>query len=503
MILLLTPLMWITLQFTPTRANTILLEVNNVDWTTDVEPGDTDVTLAISMSNLSNQTISSITGILTLKYPFYDHLDGDSNASALGIASSTYINVSQYKVFGGEPFSFLFSLDINPDAEIGNYSANLEVTCYFVNSTSGWEGETSSHQVRLIIPNREPVINAYYPSTAFVTLNVNETIDFSVQSIDPDNQSLTFQWILDNVIVSTGMNFTFTGLESNLGFNDLEVTVKDPLNMTDVNVWTINVIREYDTSLKMESQYVYAGYNNLLSFNLTNTVWKGSVDISLNVPDGIVIKGEESWKETNLTPGDTISLNTTIYAPLTFLGQVGGFSLTIDYTDYLGNNQVENIIQGVIIRGKVDIVTYDHTTHFSSLTKKLTFSANLLNKGTVSAFFVNVSLNEKEDLLLTLDSSSYLGELEKNDPVPFTVTAFLDRDPVEGENITVRAILYWTDDMQEEFSFDISFTLTIEGIITTGVVTSNDETNLFLGSVFTLAVLTVVGTTIYYTRKKK
>ncbi|MFW9997148.1 MAG: COG1361 S-layer family protein [Candidatus Odinarchaeota archaeon] len=485
-----------------TSADSASLIINNVDWTTTVEPGDTDSTLEISVSNLSNLTLSAITGTLVMSYPFSDHLDGDTNATAQGIASSAYINVSQYTVLSGEPFTLQFSLDIHPDAKIGAYPTDLEIAYHYVNSTGSWERDTGIFLVDLIIPNREPVIITSNPSSPFVSMYVDEQLEFSIQAIDPDNQSLAYKWLLDNIELSINSNYTFSATEDNLGYHILELIVRDPFNMTASTTWTVNVIRESSTTLNIKSNHMFAGYTSVIAFNLTNTVWKGTADITINVPDGIIITGLSSWKLIGLSPGDEVSLNTTLYAPLQLLGQVVGISLVISYTDYLGNDVVEDVIQGIIIRGSVNMVVYDLVTQFNPSNQKLTFNANLLNKGTVSALFVNVSLYQDPDLLLTLDSTSYIGELEENDPIPFTLSAYLNRDPVNGEIVMIHAVVSWTDDLKEELYKNITFILVIQLPTTITKTSGGDNFDLVIGSGFTLIVLVTAIVGFFYIRQR-
>jgi len=319
---------------------------------------------------------------------------------------------------------------------------------------------------------------------------------------------LTYKWTLDNAVVSTGDNYTlptsFTGNSSNLGYHSLEAEIRDPFNLTATTSWDIDLVKNSETDFMVDTQYIDAGFINEISFNITNTVWTGNVDITLSVPDSVVVYSDSTWSLTNITPGELVTQQATLYAPLDLLGSTGSVTLDIEYKDYLGNDQTESVSRSVIFRGKTTMIVYDEVSQYNSVTKRVTFSASVLNKGTVSAMFVNVSLYNNDYLTLSLDSASYIGELEQNDPVPFTVGAVLTGDITGLTTISVDVMLAWTDDLQIDHSVDITFDLSLTATSTTVTTPTGDiDPGALIGGAFVLIIVAVVAVGAFRVLRKK
>ncbi|MHA2294403.1 MAG: COG1361 S-layer family protein [Candidatus Hodarchaeales archaeon] len=498
----------------PVNAQSVNLRLDKIVWGTDfnspgtVEPGTEDTALSISITNLSNYTLSGIQGVLNLSYPFSDYGTGGYNTTDQGetLDDSFQRDVSIFHVLPGESLFFEFSISIDIDGDIGQYSADLEVSYLYNDTITLKTGTPVNYEINLIIANRAPSIDSSYPSETSLTIEENETIDFSIAKVsDPDNQQLTYKWILDNLDFpgATTNNFTFQGNSSNLGIHTLEAQIRDPENLTASVTWDIDVVKLSETNLTLVTQEIFAGYKSDLSFSVSNTLWKGTADVSLTIPEEFIAYGDITWTLTNLTPGETVMLSASLYAPIDLLGTTGSVTVDIVYTDYLGDSQSESVSQGIIIRGKIEMIVYDLTAQYNSATGRVSFSASLLNKGTLSAMFVNISLKSNPDLTPTLDSSSYIGELEQNDPVSFTVGAEL----LDGVKlpITVVAELSWTDDLQVDLSKDIAFTLLLSTTTTTQGTPGTIDPGTAIGGGFVLVVIagTVIGAMMIIRRRRK
>jgi PKD repeat protein len=80
----------------------------------------------------------------------------------------------------------------------------------------------------ILVPNvnRGPVISGFTPLTD-MTINETEKVDFNINAVDPDGDTLTFNYTLDSVKVSNIKSYTFqTGYES-AGTYAVNVTVSD------------------------------------------------------------------------------------------------------------------------------------------------------------------------------------------------------------------------------------------------------------------------------------
>ena len=78
-------------------------------------------------------------------------------------------------------------------------------------------------------PNNPPVAEFQNMSTSEVTITMNEgqTRNFSIIASDPDNDPLTFMWLLNSTIVSTTENFTFSPKYNESGHYNLTAVVSD------------------------------------------------------------------------------------------------------------------------------------------------------------------------------------------------------------------------------------------------------------------------------------
>jgi hypothetical protein len=70
--------------------------------------------------------------------------------------------------------------------------------------------EEASHEWRLTVinVNRAPTIDSFTPTETMLEVNQNDIIEFTHTSSDPDNDLLTYSWLLDGVEQWTGQNWT-------------------------------------------------------------------------------------------------------------------------------------------------------------------------------------------------------------------------------------------------------------------------------------------------------
>lgn len=79
-------------------------------------------------------------------------------------------------------------------------------------------------------PNQQPVLVSSLPVSGALTTLIGETYSFSVTASDPEGASLNYRWTLDGVeLPETGNSLEFTPTASDIGSQDLTVTVSDDL----------------------------------------------------------------------------------------------------------------------------------------------------------------------------------------------------------------------------------------------------------------------------------
>ncbi len=108
-------------------------------------------------------------------------------------------------------------------------------------------GATVAHTWTVTVSNvnRGPVLNSKTPSGSALTLNENQTREFSVNVTDPDGDAVTYAWTLNGTTIpgATGPSYNYTP-----GFEDfrllpwpLSVVVADPATASVGTGWNISV----------------------------------------------------------------------------------------------------------------------------------------------------------------------------------------------------------------------------------------------------------------------
>ena len=422
-----------------------------------VNPGDTNVPLTIYVKNNSSKSLVGVYGELSVTEPF-KHTENNNYTArtyATPIESSNVLAPTG-EVLPWGTFTLTYHLNINNTAKKGTYTCTLTIY-YTVNSSGTYtSGIPKTYSVAIIIYNRPPSIESYRPSDLNIVVYVNDSIDFFVKCSDPDNDTLSYEWTLDGETVATTNNYTYTPTEEDVGTHNLEFAVDDGELRTTMT-WTLTVNEVITTRVNVSSNYLFGGFETRINITVQNNAWDGTVQISFGIQSPLVIHGNSSWTFRSVVPDQELNVSVVVYAPQAAIGNTFTGTLTISYDDEYGNSYTENHNIGFVVRGHVSLVAYDWTImpNPASQGGKVSISATLLNKGTATAMFVNVSIRPNEILVLTQESSSYIGDVEENSPVPFTVAAYVKSD-VQNGTYPVTITVTYTDDLFEEHTFNIT-----------------------------------------------
>ncbi len=449
-------------------ATSVQFIVENVFWGTPpnnviiVNPGDINVPLTVIIRNNSSETLRGVLGELELYYPFTDYITESnvSKASGQPVESGDVFNQTGDILPSGS-FTLTFQLSIDDDAKKGIYYANL--TIYYNVKQNGVfvPGTPQLLRIEIRLPNRSPVIYSINPTAATVTVSVGQFVNFSCYASDPDEDNITYEWILDGDTVDYGQNYAFYATRENVGSHTLTVEVSDG-NLTTSNSWTIIVAINPTTTIYVSTNYLFGGYLNEVIMNITNDVWVGRVQINLAAPQYLVVIGNSSWIINNVKQNDTVTVNLVIFAPETLIGQTMQVNLAISYPDNFGNTYTENYAIGFVIRGKIVLKVYGLITspEKPSAGKKLSISGTILNVGNTKAMFTNVSIMPSPILDLDYESYSYIGDVDPNSPVPFTVTSFLKLGVSNG-TYTVNLLIEYTDGLYSAHEMIVNVQITV------------------------------------------
>jgi len=491
-------------------------EIENVVWGTpqnypiSVSPGDTNVPLTIFVRNLSNNTLRGVRGTLNLSYPFKDYVTESytAEATAQPVEQGNVLNQTGDILEMGS-FTLTFNLNIDPNATKGVYYYNLTLT-YFVSVGNVFvAGEPRVYLIPIRIYNRAPVIYSVNPTSGTVDVLIGETVNFTVNKCkDPDNDTLNYEWYFDgDLVLENSTTYIYTALEEDVGSHTLEFRASDG-NLTTSWTWAINVMREVKTTVKVSNQYVTVGLVNTINFTISNNIWHGRVDVSYTVPNPLVIYGNNSWTFYNITPDDIIVVTVSVYVPFGAYGNTFPTQIGLSYSDDYGNEYTETYSVGLVTRGYIRIVVYEKSVIPTPVKpgEKVAFSATILNKGNIGAIFTNVSIISNDILELTPESVTYIGDVDANSPVPFTVYAYVKSD-VNNGTYPILIKIYYEDDLFNGYSLNVTFLLTVLKVTNTENETQSTTIDLYEvlyrgGWTVIIGGIAVIVFAIVYSKKK-
>ena len=465
-----------------TYGETVAFRVEQVAWGTstanpiEVQPGDTNAPLTVDIRNLSDKTLKGVYGTLQLTEPFTDYLGGSYRANATGVPLQAGDILNQTgEIQPAGSFSFTFRLSIARNATPGYYDFPV-LTEYMIKSVNNtWpSGDPQTLQVRILLPNRSPTIDAFSPSAATLTVEVGNSLNFTVKCSDPDGDTITYEWELDAVLVSNTTEFTYTPVDDDVGSHTLALTVSDG-HLTSSQTWTITVTTASVTNFFVSSNYITAGFDNSLNITIKNNLWQGRVQAGLTVPQPLILRGNQSWTFDSMQPSGNVSVTPSIYAPVTAIGSTSTATLTVNYGDEHGLTYTDTYNVGLIVQGYVKLVVYDVLANPESVASgsEVTLTATALNTGNVIASFANASLESNDVLQLSRESSTYVGDIELNSQVPFTVVAKV-KSGVQNGTYPVTILLAYQDDQYRIHVLSISASILVA--TGTGVPQDSDGT---------------------------
>ncbi len=431
----------------------------------DVTPGDSDVPLTVYVRNLSNHTIKGIYATLHLEYPF-TNTTGGLEAAAVGEAvhpGEALQPVSVEEVPPATSFYMTFRLNIDQDAKAGSYTYPMTIE-YLTNQSGAFiVGEPKTLNVTIILPDRAPVIDSFTPMDGNPTVYVGDSLNFSVECHDPDGDLLTYRWILDGRVVSNVSWYLYAPSSDDVGTRTLELRVSDG-NLITSRTWSVQVERLKDVKIVISSNELVGGLDNQLNITITNNLWKGTVQITMDVPAQapLVIYGNNSWIFRSVEPNDSITITPVIFVPETSIGATYTITLAVSYNDEYGRSRTDTHEIGLIIRGFIRLIVYDVKIipQPASRASTITITATVLNRGNIPAKNLNITIQPNDVLTLSSMSRYYIDWVEPNSPEPVSVRAHVKSD-VESGTYRVTVKITYVDDAYREQRMSITLPLTI------------------------------------------
>ncbi|PID26726.1 MAG: hypothetical protein CR982_08795 [Candidatus Cloacimonadota bacterium] len=221
----------------------------------------------------------------------------------------------------GNPLTYIWLFDENIVSTsnsfnyVTNYNSsgnhNLKLTIddgYGSKSIVEYEWEISVANV-----NRPIVVNSVLPTDGGnLSINQNESINFSIDAYDPDGNDLSYSWLLNNVMVSSSSSYLFTTDQSSIDSYSVELIVSDGDGSLINKSWNINMI---ENSIVVNEVLPSSGGSY--------TIWESeSIDFSVDAfnPNGDPLEYE--W----ILEGEVVS-NDSSYQFTTTTNSSGNYSL--------------------------------------------------------------------------------------------------------------------------------------------------------------------------------
>jgi PKD repeat protein len=94
-----------------------------------------------------------------------------------------------------------------------------------------------------VLPNLAPKINSYQPSNLSQTLEVGQSLGFSITATDPENDPLHYSWFIDDVLFGELSSFTLTATAPLVGLHQVKGTVSDQVSGHDplLVTWQVEI----------------------------------------------------------------------------------------------------------------------------------------------------------------------------------------------------------------------------------------------------------------------
>ncbi|MEM0118581.1 MAG: hypothetical protein QXV32_09035 [Conexivisphaerales archaeon] len=480
-------------------------------------PGQLNVPIAVTLVYTGGCQLTWASFQVQLSKPF-------SSTSNTATITDYQVNIPSYS-----QFQLLYSVNIAENASLGIYQIPLTITYNtqnftgYVQSTSfsisllGSASITAVASSSLLLPATTNnlqlnVQNTGSGNASQVTVSLSQPVQgialtSSIQKIPqlPSNSSypITLQLYVSNSLSQQAVNLPLTityynqygSLESEqiiLGFYVAQSSYNPQLNYLSVSTLTPSITIGQKSLLMIE-------VNNTGSSTLFSPVF------SLNMPSGFAVVQNSTFSNSNIAiPAHSSFIYEAwvVSGPKVAEGAYTG-QLILSYLDSKGNTYTSTLPVGFLVTGSVQITT--QSVSYSSSANSLTFSGTLLNQGSASAYYLQV-YGKLTYGAISQTSGSYVGEVDPNTPVPFSLTFTLPQLQTNNQAILQLNITYMNDfgsTFQQSIpaqSFQVQLNTTQNNPNT---ASSQTGTLQILRYLIILVILVAVGAAVIYGLRRK
>src|SRR5918999_196321 len=458
----------------------------------EVGPGEGTSTLAVVLVNKARSDITAVKGYLSLPPGFkaigvIPAADLEKNMSGL---SEYTVDSYDSIIKSGETFTLYFDMSVLKNAKVGPYIASLELVYSKILETGQITVKDiaipfrvtgkvildvisekyhlipgSSNMVNITIKNRGTanasgvivsVSEAPITSNSLLSSNSSSTVNGrreteSIPLVNIGNNTFDIGNIPANrtaeinplVYPSNSASETVQNIDLQISYGDaygnrknsdqsvgLVISPKPPQSILNIDAGV--------SSINQNSSIVLiAGKIQELQFNIANEGKIPVTDLVITLTsqaDTVKILGNSKWTFENLEPQSKLNLSTNVFASEDVIGKPIEFRVKLQYISD-EQSTTENINLGSYVDGEIRVRAYD--LDINIIGDRPNLVGNLLNEGNTVALFTMVQmlkppLSEQKNLVRSIASQQYLGDLTENSPLPFSIPLTIDSSTKAG-----------------------------------------------------------------------
>ena len=440
----------------------------------EVGPGDGLAVLAVVLTNRGLSQITATSGDLSLPAGF-------TSASGTSDALATQSGI----VNPGDSFTLFFQLSVSPRASVQLYNATLNLTYAKVVETG------QPHQVSLPVPFRvtgRVILDA--TASEQLAAGTSKAIGITISNIgsapatavvaelSPPQQGgtnisssigavgqSTFQ--VDTIPVGKSVTINPVLYSSNnagdtLQFATLQVSYQNAYGVKQSKTLAAGIVvlpRAVSSEVLISREggsgdIITAGQIYNYSFSVTNISDSplSSVLVTLTTKsDPLRILGDSKWSINNLSAGSKEVLSTSLFAPTSMIGNPATLDVSVNYLSR-GQSKSESGSLGSYVEGQISVRAYE--LGVSNIGGQTNIVGNLLNEGNTLALFTTIEVVNAGGLVSALPPSQYLGDLDQNSPLPFSIPVNISSSAGAG-SYPVHLKVTYKDGLRQPHTFDV------------------------------------------------
>lgn len=459
-------------------------------------PGTQDEPLVIELQYLGSTSVTSLQGSLQLPNGV-TNLNGGSTATAFSAATTNqyaavaltfYVNIAS----SVQPGSYNYTLGLQwmTSQSLGLTESAVvtpppvgQLSSYFQVDGETWErgsNTTVSSSTTSTSTSPEPgnqdvplVVSLQYLGSVDITdLQGTLTLPVGVTDLNGHTKAtafatsassnnvvtLTFDLDFANSLAPGSYNYTLAlawQTTNSIPFTQTAVLTPPPVVSAVATSFPLSLTQE-NTTLTAGSQ---SGTGFVLKNVGTSTIYTPTFSLTVGSPVVLASIGS-AVPATQLAPGANETFAARLTSSPTSTQGIYGGELTVTFTDSSGSSHTETFPVSFTLEGTIILILQD--TSVSQTISGFTVTGSVLDEGSASAYYVSISG------LVGVSTATpvYLGEIDPNSPVPFSVTIPFTA-PTSISTATTTAASGASSSFSTTFTFSgsrsFNFTRTVSG----------------------------------------